>query len=169
MIETIAVNHPPGMRSRRFAQTFVHAQRRRASEFAALVCRGQKFVLGGGVLSSRGHGRRGRLGGGRLTMDVVVPSVRCWRSCFCRARARNDGQHREGNSQGPEHNCWWNVSARGVPIKFRFPSLTLTSRIQLSDLRWRPYCWLPCSSEPLSCLGSRPFCCAAFRLPRKWM
>src|SRR4029077_3250414 len=47
-------------------------------------------------------------------------------------------------------------------LKFRFPSLTLTSRIQLSDLRWRPFCWLPCSSEPLSCLGSRLFCCAAF-------
>src|SRR5208282_2053574 len=53
--------------------------------------------------------------------------------------------------------------------KFRFPSLTLASRIQLSYLLWRPYCWLPCSPEPLSCLGSRLFFCAAFRLPRKWM
>src|SRR5208282_4200594 len=61
------------------------------------------------------------------------------------------------------------VAARGSPRNFRFPSFTLASRIQLSYLLWRPYCWLPCSPEPLSCLGFRPFCCGAFLPPRKWM
>src|SRR4029077_300281 len=148
-------------------------QGRSAREFAALVCSFQKFVLGGGVLTRGGPGRRVRVGGGLLTIDVVVANLvanlGCWRTRLCRACARDYGQHREGNCQSPEHDCWWNVSVRGLPIKFRFPTLTLTSRIQLSDLRWRPYCWLPCSSEPLSCLGSRLFCCAAFRRPRKWM
>jgi hypothetical protein len=80
MIETLAINHPPGMRSRRFPQTFVHAQRRHAGELAALVCLFQKFVLGGGVLTRGGSGRRVRVGGGLLTMDVVVAKLGCWRS-----------------------------------------------------------------------------------------
>ncbi len=51
MVETTVRNHLPGVCSRRFAQTFVHAQRRSASAFAALVGRCQQFVLGGGVLT----------------------------------------------------------------------------------------------------------------------
>jgi hypothetical protein len=50
MLQTLALNHPPGVRFRRFPQTFVHAQGRHAGEFAALVCGKQKFVLGSGVL-----------------------------------------------------------------------------------------------------------------------
>jgi hypothetical protein len=30
MLQTLALNHPPGVRSRRFAQTLFHAQRRHA-------------------------------------------------------------------------------------------------------------------------------------------
>ena len=71
MLQTLARNHPPGVRPRRFAQTFVHAQRRHAGQFAALVCRFQKFVLGGGVLTRGGRGRRVRLGGGLFAASVV--------------------------------------------------------------------------------------------------
>src|SRR5271170_5069470 len=39
------------------------------------------------------------------------------------------------------------VSAQGSPVKLRFPSVKLTSRIQYNHLLWRPYCWLPCSLE----------------------
>jgi len=51
MLQTPALNHPPGVRSRRFAQSFFHAQWGHAGLFAALVRHFQEFGLGGGILA----------------------------------------------------------------------------------------------------------------------
>src|ERR1019366_9617216 len=71
MLQLLVRNHSPGVRSCRFAQTFFHAQWRHAGEFAALVGRLQKFVLGGGVLASGGPRRRVRGWGGLFWGGVV--------------------------------------------------------------------------------------------------
>src|SRR5580658_7933066 len=82
MVETPVRYHLPGVRSRRFAQTFVHAQRRNTGVFAAPVGCFQEFVLGGGVLARVRSGRRVRLGGGPLVANVVVGKFDWLRSCL---------------------------------------------------------------------------------------
>jgi len=115
-------------------------------------------VLGGGVLTGGLSNRPVRLGGGQLVANVGA-NTGCLRTGFC---AHGPGLPHIANerARAPRY-CVGSVSAWGSPVKFRFPSLTLNPRFS-SPLTMDTLLLVTVLVEPLSCLGSRPFCCAAF-------